>query len=72
MSKESVKREIASKRAYVAAKREEIKLWRARKSGSKDKTYKAHCDGQIRLKQSDVANRMGEIARLRERLKYEK
>lgn len=72
MSKESVKREIASKRAYVAAKREEIKLWRARKSGSKDKTYKAHCDDQIRLKQSDVANRMGEIARLRERLKYEK
>lgn len=72
MSKASVKAEIDRKKAYVAARREEVKLWRARKSGSKDKTYKAYCDGQIRLKQADAANRMAEIASLRARLKNEK
>lgn len=72
MSKASVKAEIDRKKAYVAAKREEVKLWRARKSATKEKSYKAHCDGQIRQKQSDIANRMAEIARLRERMKYEK
>lgn len=72
MSKASVKAEIDRKKAYVAAKREEVKLWRARKAGSKDKTYKAHCDGQIRQKQSDIANRMAEIASLRVRLRNEK
>ncbi|MDE6418856.1 MAG: hypothetical protein K2K49_06580 [Duncaniella sp.] len=71
MSKASVKAEIDRKKAYVAAKREEVKLWRARKTG-KEKAYKEYCDGQIRMKQADIANRMAEIARLRERLKYEK
>lgn len=72
MSKASTKAEIDRKKAYVAAKREEVKLWRSRKAGSKDKSYKAYCDGQIRTKQSDIANRMAEITRLRERMKYEK
>ena len=72
MSKASVKAEIDSKKAYVAAKRAEVALWRSRKSASKDKSYKAYCDGNIRTKQSDIAIRMAEIARLRERLKYEK
>nr|MBD5376324.1 hypothetical protein [Bacteroides sp.] len=72
MSKASVKAEIDRKKAYVATKREEVKLWRSRKTGSKDKSYKAYCDSQIRMKQSDIANRMAEIARLRERMKYEK
>ena len=72
MSKASVKAEIDKKKAYVAAKREEVKLWRSRKTGSKDKSYRAYCDGQIRMKQADIANRMAEIARLRERMKYEK
>lgn len=72
MSKASTKAEIDRKKAYVATKREEVKLWRARKAGSKEKSYKEYCDSQIRMKQADIAGRMGEIARLRERMKYEK
>ncbi len=72
MSKASTKAEIARIRANVAARREEIKLWRTRKTGSKDKSYKAYCDGMIRRIQSDIAGKMINIANLRERTKYEK
>ena len=72
MSKASVKAEIDRKKAYVATKREEVKLWRARKAATKEKSYKSYCDGQIVVKQKDIASKMAEIARLCERLKYEK
>ncbi len=72
MSKASTKAEIDRKKAYVTAKRAEAALWRSRKTGSKDKSYKAHCDENIRRIQADIANRTKEIASLRERMKYAK
>lgn len=72
MSKASTKAEIDRIKAYVATRRENVKLWRSRKSASKDKSYKAYCDGQIRLAQGDIAGKMTAIASLRERMKYEK
>lgn len=72
MSKASTKAEIDRKKALVAAKRAEAATWRSRKSTSKDKSYKQHCDENIRRIQTDIAARMREIASLRERMKNEK